>query len=152
MVSKRKASTKRNSPRMNGKAKKSPKKTGTNGESPPQDQCEETGRFVPGNRAAVGHGRPPGYDFRKIVTEESKRNNISVEAAVWSIYGAMIVKARSGDVQAAKLLLDRLCESDPIKLEHSASVDGPVIPATAELAQGIKQLSELADELLDEDA
>ncbi len=71
---------------------------------------DDRGRFVAGH---VGRGgRPKGYDFRKIVAEESAKHGVPVEVAVWAIYTALLKRARRGDVAAARILLDRLCPRD----------------------------------------
>lgn len=72
-----------------------------------------TGHFVAGNCANPA-GRPRGIDFRRLVREKTKDNG-SVEDALFAVYKALTVMARAGDVPAAKLLLDRLCDKDPDK-------------------------------------
>lgn len=65
------------------------------------------GRFVKGWRG--GPGRPPGIDFRKVVEERAAAAGVSIEEAMWDIYLAMVERAKGGDVNAAKLILERLC-------------------------------------------
>lgn len=83
-----------------------PDKTGENGDRDPQ-----TGRFLPGNNANP-KGRPRGIDFRRVVREKAEQEGIAVEDAVWAIFRSMLKQAGAGDVSAAKLLLDRLCDDD----------------------------------------
>ena len=90
--------------------KPSPKKTATNG----RDQS--SGRFLPGNRG--GPGRPRGLDFRRVVAEQAEAAGVGLEGALWAVFQAILRRAKSGDVQAAKLLLDRVCVADMIEEER----------------------------------
>lgn len=82
------------------------------------DRDEATGRFLPGNRANP-QGRPKGFDFRKVIRDKMEAQDLPVEDALWAIFRSMLTRASGGDVSAAKLLLDRLCESDAIMLDVS---------------------------------
>ncbi|MCA8975826.1 MAG: hypothetical protein KDC98_13980 [Planctomycetes bacterium] len=42
---------------------------------------------------------------------------MDLESAIWEVFQALLRRAKKGDVQAAKLLLDRLCEDDPVAVE-----------------------------------
>lgn len=110
-----------------------------------------TGRFLPGV-SGNPRGRPAGYDFRKIVRDRSEGTGLPVELAVWRIYQAMVREAvENGDTQAAKLILDRLCENDPTHLyvTHDGQVAaGPPVPATPDLAAQIEKLAQLGREFL----
>ena len=88
--------------------RKAPAKPAENGDRDPA-----TGKFVHGN-CANPNGRPRGIDFRRLVREKTKDNG-SVEDALFAVYRSLMVLARHGDVPAAKLLLDRLCDKDPDK-------------------------------------
>lgn len=110
-----------------------------------------TGRFAPGNPG--GPGRPRGYDFRAIVAERVKKTGESVEDVVGELFDELRATAKGGDsaaVSAIKLVIDRLCDTDPAKVEIGApgSFDGPPVPATADLGAGIDRLKALRDELL----
>lgn len=109
-----------------------------------------SGRFLPGNNANP-KGRPRGYDFRHIVAEYSARQGVNVEDAVAAIYVAMVGAARNGDVAAAKLLLERLCESpDEIKLsvrhERVDAIGGNI--STHDMASEILAATEIARSVL----
>ena len=66
-----------------------------------------TGRFTKGNPG--GPGRPRGIDFSAAVAEKAEAEGISIEDAIWGVFQALLAEAQKGDVQAAKLLIDRLC-------------------------------------------
>lgn len=73
-----------------------------------------TGRFLPGNSG--GPGRPRGLDFRRVIADRAEAAGIPLETALWGIFTSLLKQARDGDVQAARLLLDRLCDNDPVSL------------------------------------
>ena len=91
-----------------------PDKTAEDGRDP------ETGRFLPGNSG--GPGRPRGLDFRRVVAERAAAAGIPLEAAVWSIFTSLLRRARDGDVHAAKLTLDRLCDNDRADVYHQGGI------------------------------
>ena len=91
------------------------------------------GRFALGN--AGGPGRPRGSDFRRIVRDQAEARGLDIEDAVWQVFEALLRRARKGDVQAAKLLLDRLCDSDPVMIDM---VHQPL--STAERARRVQAL------------
>jgi hypothetical protein len=109
------------------------------------DRDEKTGRFLPGNNANP-KGRPKGFDFRRVVHEKMQEQNLPVEHALWSIFRSMLARASGGDVSAAKLLLDRLCESDPITLDvtHEALLSGP--PLDDDFRQWASKFSQLVND------
>lgn len=104
-------------------------KNGSNGHDP-------DGKFAKGNSVGVqfqpgnpgGPGRPPGIDFRHVVRQHAKRTGIPVEQAVCEVYEALRKAAGNGDVQACKLLLDRLCDVEPIALHLTTEDQGPQPP------------------------
>jgi hypothetical protein len=67
---------------------------------------DNAGRFVPGVSGNPA-GRPRGVDFRKLVMEFRKA---ALDGDLQEVYDAMLTRAKAGDVNAAKLLLDRLCD------------------------------------------
>ncbi len=111
----------------------------------------ELGQLLPGHTANP-NGRPKGLDFRLLVQEHAEKQDISVDTAMWGVFTAMLTQARKGDVQAAKLLLDRLCTADAtnINLNHSGGIasTGPPVPDTPDLLVGIRKLAVLGEELL----
>lgn len=64
-----------------------------------------------------GPGRPKGYDFRAIVEDYVKANKTSVESAIEKLFKSLLASAEGGDVNAAKLLIERLCGKDADKLD-----------------------------------
>lgn len=78
-----------------------PEKTAGNGVRNPV-----TGQFLPGHPG--GPGRPRGLDFRALV---AAHRGDTLPAAMVDLFDALMLRARNGDVQAAKLLLDRLCDA-----------------------------------------
>lgn len=109
------------------------------------DRDQLTGRFLPGNRANP-KGRPKGFDFRKVIRDKMLSQDLPVEDALWAIFRAMLGRASSGDVSAAKLLLDKLCETDPIMLDVQHQ-DGLTPPASeADFAEWASRFSQLINE------
>ena len=45
-----------------------------------------------------------------------------METALWRVFQALLERAQDGDVQAAKLLLDRLCGTK-VEVEHTGKPD-----------------------------
>ena len=88
-------------------------KTAQNGRGP-------RGRFVQGNPG--GPGRPRGLDFRHVVAEQAELHGVDMETALWRVFQALLERAQDGDVQAAKLLLDRLCGTK-VEVEHTGKPD-----------------------------
>lgn len=120
-----------------------PDKTAVNGDRDPV-----TGRFLPGN-VANPNGRPRALDFRRLVRERSEQEGVSVDEAMFGVYRSMLKRALAGDVQAGKLLLDRLCDTLPQKLEVEATAGAvpPDEPKTPEeWADWARRLAELASD------
>ena len=70
----------------------------------------KTGRFIPGTKG--GPGRKTGsrmINFVVLCEKKAKELNINLEDLVWSVVKRLFVLASQGDVQAAKLILDRIC-------------------------------------------
>jgi len=88
----------------------SPSYNGNNGR-------DQTGRFASGNR--FGRGRPLGA--------QSELRSAMIEAVgpedVRDIVLSLVRKAKSGDVAAAKEVLDRCCGRTPLALPESRNVD-----------------------------
>lgn len=83
---------------------------------------DERGRLLPGNTANP-NGRPRGYDFRAEIEKHAEANNVSISEALWAVFNAMLRKACDGDVQAAKLIIDKLCDSpDHIHVTYDGDV------------------------------
>lgn len=79
------------------------------------------GRFVSGNRAAVGHGRPVAR--REI--DVALRSELGVEE-LRRLVRTLFDLALRGDVQAARVLLDRVAGRLPLAAEEQDDDgDGP---------------------------
>ena len=72
------------------------------------------GRFLSGNPG--GPGRPRRRDLYTVAAERAAAEKVSLEDELWAICRQLIAEAKAGDVQAAKLLFDRLCgdKDDPL--------------------------------------
>lgn len=69
----------------------------------------KTGRFALGNSG--GPGRPRGFDFRKLVTKVIGEQQLAVDLV--KLYATLHMLAiKRGEIQAAKILIDRLCTAD----------------------------------------
>lgn len=75
----------------------------------------KSGRFARGNPG--GPGRPRGCDFRAVVTAHVEAEGRSIEEILVDVFKAIFARACEGDVQAARLLLDRLCAKEPDPVE-----------------------------------
>lgn len=109
---------------------------------------DELGRLLPGHTANP-NGRPRGIDFRKLVQEFRKA---ALDGDLQQVYQSMLQRAKDGDVQAAKLLLDRLCDIDPqeVNVNHSGAIDGTAAEPTGEArAEWLRRFSAMAREELD---
>lgn len=69
-----------------------------------------SGRFVSGHRG-IG-GRPKGVDFKALIRE--RKGQGPLEDVLVAIFDALAETAATGDVAAAKLLLDRLTTDDDV--------------------------------------
>lgn len=79
------------------------------------------GRFLPGNPGGPGGKRGARkLDFVACVRRHARAQGIDLRAAVGQVFDALLGQARAGDVQAARLLLDRLC--GPVEKGESSSV------------------------------
>jgi len=95
--------TTRRMAKTNGKAKAKkgkPAKTASNGRDP------KTQRFMPGHPG--GPGRPRGLDIRTAVRDAAEKSGVCLQEAAANVMEAMRKQAEDGDVQAAKLWMDRL--------------------------------------------
>ncbi len=68
---------------------------------------DHDGRFRPGHRLG---GRPRGVDLRALVDERAASDPTigSTDDLLWGVVVVLARRAATGDVQAARLLLDRL--------------------------------------------
>jgi hypothetical protein len=76
------------------------------------------GRFVPGNAAGVGHGRPKS----RHELEGAIRAAVTPEELV-QVIRALLARALRGDVRAATVVLDRLLGRVPIRVEDELGDD-----------------------------
>lgn len=104
---------------------------------------EKTGRFLPGHTGNP-KGRPKALDLRRIAEERAAEEGVDLGTALWSVVKALLRRAiGEGDVQAAKLLMDRLCEPEEIRvkadLTHTSLTTYPE-PSGEELRRQLKQM------------
>lgn len=73
------------------------------------------GLFLPGNTTARLGGRPKAVDFRALV---QRARGETVDERLLAVYDMLTKRAAEGDVNAAKLLLERICgkDADEIRL------------------------------------
>lgn len=83
-------------------------------EKGPDGRDLKTGRFLPGWKG--GPGRPRRIDFWHTVSTKAKEKGIDLAEAVWEVFDGLMVAAKKGDVSAAKLLLERVCEPDAVEV------------------------------------
>jgi hypothetical protein len=82
---------------------------------------DDKGRFRPGVSGNL-KGRPRGIDVKALIRERKGE-----ECEDWIVETVVAVKDRAvtGDVQAAKLLWDMLCDKDADKIEVKDPTDMP---------------------------
>ena len=82
------------------------------------------GRFAPGHKG--GPGRQKGIDLRKLAEERSEKSGMPLADRLWAVLEQLFAQAMMGDVNAAKLILDKLAQKDPEgKLALAVAVDLP---------------------------
>jgi hypothetical protein len=79
------------------------------------DGRDRGGRFVAGAWRG-GPGRSRGIDIRHTAEEFAAAEGIDLREALWKVIKGLLSAAEKGDTQAAKLLLDRLTDCDPLAL------------------------------------
>jgi hypothetical protein len=113
-----------------------------------------SGRFTPGHNGGPGLPRgtklgPSAVNLRRLVARKAAEAGTDVETIAWSVFAAMIARARGGDVRAAQLVLDYLCDKEALELlvKHEGAVPtGPApVPDTATLAGYLCDLAKLPD-------
>lgn len=57
-----------------------------------------------------------------VATEGAARDGVDLKASLWAVLQAVAQRALAGDVSAAKLLIDKLTDPDPIVVEHQGTV------------------------------
>jgi hypothetical protein len=70
---------------------------------------DERGHFLPGH-SVKSPGRPRGFDFRKVITDEAERRGVDLKLVLWDVFEGAWKMARKGDVPAAKFITERLCD------------------------------------------
>lgn len=74
-----------------------------------------------------------------VATEGAARDGVDLRASLWRVVQALLRRALEGDVQASKLILDRLTDPDPIVVEHQGAI------TDAEAARQIQALLATAE-------
>lgn len=84
-------------------------------------QRTKLGRFAPGH--AGGPGRKPGISLKKLAAQRLEADGGSLADALWKVLESLLASAQSGDVLAARLVLDRLAEAE-VEPPKGISIDG----------------------------
>jgi len=66
-----------------------------------------TGRFGAGNRISAGADHSDRVDLVKLARAKCKELGLNLEAMLWDVLFAMLLKGACGDTKAASLVLDR---------------------------------------------
>ena len=77
------------------------------------------GRYVPGH-CIPGPGRPRAIDLRALAERKSAASGTPLDDMLWEVLLAMVDRAKRGDASAAKLVLDRLSDTDPMSIHVTA--------------------------------
>jgi hypothetical protein len=98
----------------------------------------ERGTFAKG---ASGNplGRPRRPDLFRVASEYAAREGIDLERALFLTVQKMLELAQDGDVGAAKLVFDRLCDQDPLSVELTTRGIDRVEAVKAILEQAAKR-------------
>ena len=90
-----------------------------------------------------------------ICRREAPKRGLDLEEYVWDVVEALLLRASCGDVDAAKVVLDRLCgvlAQPDVQVSFNQQNNnvhlGPEIPETRELGQYMRDLHDVAEELL----
>jgi hypothetical protein len=83
-----------------------------------------------------------------VVAERAAAGGISVEDALWGLFRAMLARGLKGDTTATKVLLDRLCDSDPLAVDLRGNLitesAGPPMPNSERMQVYLERFAELA--------
>lgn len=71
---------------------------------------DSAGRFLPGHPGLGGRPRKP--DVFAVASEHADAEGFDLRARLGRVVGALLAAAEAGDVQAARVLIDKLCDSD----------------------------------------
>jgi hypothetical protein len=112
---------------------------------------DEKGRLLPGNKVSQLGGRKKGTpNFSRICKDKAEELGLSLEDLLWKVAETLFNKAIAlGDVQAAKLLIDKICGESPTVTIDARSVNvgehhpmaGPPIPSRQEMVQYLNELA-----------
>ena len=101
-----------------------------------------TGRFAKGNPG--GPGRPRRPDLFTVVSERAASEGVDLEVELWQVCQCLIVQAKEGNVQAARLLFSHLC-GDPVPQSQTSLPDATDEPLSdVEIARRIQGILSLA--------
>ncbi|HXI82098.1 MAG TPA: hypothetical protein VNM34_14925 [Verrucomicrobiae bacterium] len=121
----------------------------TAGEVGPDGRSTRNGQFVKGEYKG-GPGRRLGsVNLRRLVREKAAEAGTDAETIVWSVFAALIARARGGDVRAAVAVLEYLCDREAIELlvthEGSVSTGPAAVPDSSTLAHYLAELAGVPD-------
>ena len=138
--------------KRNGKAKKATKKTAKRkpkGKPAKQEIARNgNGQWEPG-QSGNPKGRLPQFDFRKSLQRYIEENDFDMDAAAGELAKSLFDLGKAGDVQAAKLWLDRCYGT--VTQEHHIEAEttvtkGPSIPVGEEMHAWMDQLTRIVHE------
>lgn len=102
----------------------------------------KAGRFAKGNPG--GPGRPRRPDLFTVVSERAAIEGVDLDVELWQVCQCLIVQAKEGNVQAARLLFSHLC-GDPSPQSQTSLPDETDEPLSdVEIAQRIRGILSLA--------
>ena len=99
---------------------------GKSGSKPRETVRKPNGHFAPGT--APGPGRPKGFDFKKALCRFIDENDYDIDEAAGRLALRLFELAMDGDMQAARIWLDR-CYG-PVRQEIDHTTDGQSITGT----------------------
>lgn len=89
----------------------------------PRPGRDSRGLFLPGHSATKG-GRPRRPDLFCVARDLAERDGYDLREALWKVTQKLINQALDGDVQAARLVVERLTDTDPVELHVTAATLG----------------------------
>ncbi|MCA8949128.1 MAG: hypothetical protein KDE27_06485 [Planctomycetes bacterium] len=100
------------------------------------------GKFLPGH--GLG-GRPRRPDLYVIAEQKAREEGVDLAAKLWQLVQKLFELALAGDTGAARLLLDRLTDPDPIRVETTRDASFYCSMTEAERGARIAHLLAIAD-------
>ncbi len=110
-----------------------------------------SGRLLPGHSGIGSKGpKVQRIKFMASVRRQAEAENIDVEEMLWAVVKRLVQEAITGDVAAAKFIVDRFCgpmEKSPL-VQIGNFQEGPPVPSTRELGAYFRKLEDISTGLL----